>query len=126
MKKKLALENGSKIVIVGGGPAGSFFANFALHLAKEKGIDISVKIFDRRSFTNCGQSGCNMCAGVISESLYEKLKDADIVLPDSKVQQVIDGYYFQTQDFGLQLYHPQKQHTPHIITVFRGGGPINR
>ncbi|MGR3219002.1 MAG: hypothetical protein ACUZ8H_04180 [Candidatus Anammoxibacter sp.] len=126
MSKKLVLENGSKIVIVGGGPAGSFFAHFALHLAKEKGIEISVTIFDRRSFTKCGQSGCNMCAGVISESLYEKLKNADIALPDSKVQQVIDGYYFQTQDYGLQLYHPQKEHSPHIFTVFRGGGPINR
>ena len=125
MGKKLVLENGSRIVIIGGGPSGSFFANFAYHLARKKGIDISVKIFDRRSFAKSGQSGCNMCAGVISESLCHKLKDADIMMPDSKVQSVIDGYYFQTQDFGLQLHHPQKQHSPHIFTVFRGGGPIN-
>lgn len=125
MSDKLYLKNGSTIVIVGGGPAGSFFANFALHLAREKGLDISVKIFDRRSFSKSGQLGCNMCAGVISESLDEKLKEANIVLPDAKVQQIIGGYYFQTQDYGIQLYHPQKQHIPHIVTVFRGGGPIN-
>ena len=126
MNKKLFLKNGSKIVIVGGGPAGSFFANFALHQAKEKGIDISVQIFDRRSFLKSGQLGCNMCAGVISDSLYEKLKDFDIVIPTTKIQQLIDGYYFQTQECGVQLYHPQKQHKPHIMTVFRGGGPISQ
>ncbi len=125
MNNKLYLKNGSRIVIVGGGPAGSFFANFALHLAKEKGIDISVQIFDRRSFLKCGQSGCNMCAGVISDSLYEKLKDSNIIIPETKIQQLIDGYYFQTQDCGLQLYHPRKRHKPHIMTVFRGGGPIS-
>ena len=123
MNKKLFLKDGSKIVIVGGGPAGSFFANFALHLAKRKGIDISVQIFDRRSFLKAGQSGCNMCAGVISDSLYEKLKNSNIVIPKTKVQQLIDGYYFQTQECGVQLYHPQKHHKPHIMTVFRGGGP---
>lgn len=121
----LHLQNGSRIAIVGGGPAGSFFANFALHLAREKGIEISVTIFDRRCFSQSGQHGCNMCAGVISESLCKKLNEIDIFLPDSKIQQFIKGYYFQTQDCGLQLYHPQKHHKPNIVTVFRGGGPRN-
>ena len=119
----LRLQNGSTIAIVGGGPAGSFFANFALHLAKERGLKISVKIFDRRCFSRSGQHGCNMCAGVISESLCKKLNEVDIHLPDSTIQQFIQGYYFQTQDCGLQLYHPQKQARPGIVTVFRGGGP---
>lgn len=125
MQKKLRIENGSEIVVVGGGPAGSLFAHFALRAAEKCGMDISVKILDRRSFSRSGQRGCNMCAGVISESLCEKLRGEDIVFPTTKVQQVIDGYYFQSQDYGLRLYNPEKSHVPHIMTVFRGGGPFN-
>ncbi len=121
----LKLKNGSTIAIVGGGPAGSFFANFALHLASEKGIEVIVKIFDKRCFSRSGQHGCNMCAGVLSESLCKKLNKANLYLPDSKIQNYIEGYYFLTQDCGLQLYHPQKNHKPNIVTVFRGGGPRN-
>ncbi len=126
MGGKLRLKDGSKVVVVGGGPAGSFFANFALHMAKKQGINISLTIFDRRSFSKSGQVGCNMCAGVISESLYAKLQNANIVLPDIKVQQDIKGYYFQTLDCGLQLFYPEKRHVPHIVTVFRGGGPLSQ
>ncbi len=46
----LFLKNGSKIAIIGGGPAGSFFAHFASRYAAETGIDVSIKIFDRKSF----------------------------------------------------------------------------
>ena len=45
----LFLKNGSKIVIIGGGPGGSFFAHFASRYAKAAGIDVSIKIFDRKS-----------------------------------------------------------------------------
>jgi 2-polyprenyl-6-methoxyphenol hydroxylase-like FAD-dependent oxidoreductase len=44
----LFLKNGSKVAIIGGGPAGSFFAHFASQYATEMGIDISITIFDRK------------------------------------------------------------------------------
>ncbi len=120
----LFLENGSKIAIIGGGPAGSFFAHFASQYAAEMGIDISIKIFDRKSFCQRGPRGCNMCAGVISENLFNKLEEEGINIAQNCVQRKIEGYCFQTQDDGVLLHHPVPGHTPKIVTVFRGNGPI--
>jgi len=74
----LLLKNGSKIAIIGGGPGGSFFAHFASRYAKEAGIDVSIKIYDRKSFCQRGPRGCNMCAGVISENLFNSLEEERI------------------------------------------------
>lgn len=120
---KLCLRNNSTIVVIGGGPAGSFFTHFALKLAKEYGYKIRIIILDGRDFIQKGPVGCNMCAGVISETLIKKMKCEEIVLPKARVQQEIDGYYFQTQERGIPLYHPKPGHTPEIVTVFRGNGP---
>jgi len=43
---KIPLKNGAHIAIVGGGPSGCFFANFANGLARQLGMDISVTIFE--------------------------------------------------------------------------------
>jgi flavin-dependent dehydrogenase len=120
----LFLENGSKIAIIGGGPAGSFFAHFASRYAAEMDIDVSIKIFDRKSFCQRGPRGCNMCAGVISENLFNKLEEEGINIAQYCVQRKIEGYCFQTQDDGVLLHHPVPGHTPKIVTVFRGNGPI--
>ena len=45
------LKNGAKIAIIGGGPAGSFFAHFALMHAKQLGIKVSVTIFEKNAST---------------------------------------------------------------------------
>ncbi len=119
----LYLGDGANIVVIGGGPAGSFFTHFVLRLAKEHGRKVFVTILDGRNFIQKGPVGCNMCAGVLSETLIEKMESQNIFLPRTRVQQEIDGYYFQTQERGIQLHHPKPGHTPKIITVFRGNGP---
>ncbi|MBT3881166.1 MAG: hypothetical protein HON76_00585 [Candidatus Scalindua sp.] len=120
----LLLKNGSKIAIIGGGPGGSFFAHFASRYAKEAGIDISIKIYDRKSFCQRGPRGCNMCAGVISENLFNNLEKEGIHIADFCVQRKIEGYCLQTQDESVSLHHPVPGHTPKIVTVFRGNGPL--
>ena len=119
----LNLKDKSNIVVVGGGPAGSFFSHFALRLAKEHSRKVNITILDGRDFIQKGPVGCNMCAGVLSENLINKMECEGIILPTTRVQQEIDGYYFQTQERGIPLHHPKPGHKPKIITVFRGNGP---
>lgn len=109
--------------MIGGGPAGSFFTHFVLKFAKEYGYNIRIIVLDGRDFIQKGPVGCNMCAGVLSETLIRKMECEGIVLPKARVQQEIDGYYFQTQERGISLRHPEPGHKPKIVTVFRGNGP---
>ncbi|GAX62019.1 geranylgeranyl reductase [Candidatus Scalindua japonica] len=120
----LLLKNGSIIAIIGGGPGGSFFAHFASRYAKDAGLNVSIKIFDRKSFCQRGPRGCNMCAGVISENLFNNLEKENIHITDLCVQRKIEGYCFQTQDESVALHHPVPGHSSKIVTVFRGNGPL--
>jgi len=119
--RDLVLRNGSRIVVIGAGPAGVFFADRAMELARKRGLDISIQLFDGKDFTQSGPKGCNLCAGVISETLVNNLKSRGIVLPEEKVQRKIDGYYLQMRAGGFELKHPQ--HAQRIMTVYRGNGP---
>jgi flavin-dependent dehydrogenase len=118
----LKLENSAKIAIIGAGPAGSFFANCAYHLAQKKGIGVEIIIFDGKNFLNPGITGCNMGAGVISETLLAKMADVEIVLPETKVQKHIAGYILHTDTTTFRLDHPEQK--KNILTVFRGIGPL--
>ncbi len=122
--KNFMLKDGSQIAIVGGGPAGSFFAHFASKIARERSLKIKISIFEGKDFNQSGPRGCNLCSGVISEKLYGELKDQGISLPDRCIESVIDGYYFQTQDGGIDIRNPQPSPDKKIVTVFRGNGPM--
>ncbi|NIW45420.1 MAG: hypothetical protein GWN30_11910, partial [Gammaproteobacteria bacterium] len=39
------LNNGSRVAVIGGGPAGTFFTIFLLDMAERVGLDISVDIY---------------------------------------------------------------------------------
>ena len=69
----LRLQNGSHVAVMGGGPAGSFFAYFLLQLAHRAGLEIQVEIYEPRDFNAFGPAGCNMCGGIISETLVQAL-----------------------------------------------------
>ncbi|MDR4505992.1 MAG: hypothetical protein MRK01_14560 [Candidatus Scalindua sp.] len=118
------LKDGSLIAIIGGGPAGSFFAHFASRYAAEMGLEVSIRIFDKKDFCQSGPRGCNMCAGVISENLCNKLEEEGITIPLLCTQRRIEGYCLQTQDDSVLLHHPVPGHVPEIVTVFRGNGPL--
>ncbi len=107
--------------MIGGGPAGSFFSYFALMLAKRIGIKIVVDIYERRDFSALGPTGCNMCAGVISESLIQALSIEGIELPSDIVQRGINSFVLHSSSEAVTMYSPF--HEMRIATVYRGGGP---
>jgi hypothetical protein len=59
----MALEDGSRVAVIGAGPAGSMFSYFFLSMAETIGLDVKVDIFEPRSFCHRGPAGCNHCGG---------------------------------------------------------------
>lgn len=117
----LKLDDGSRVCVVGAGPAGSFFSYFLLRLAKKVGIDLHLDIYEPRDFTKPGPGGCNMCGGIISESLVQFLAAEGINLPSSVVKRGIDSYKLH-MDVGSVLIETPLQEK-RIGAVHRGPGP---
>jgi len=82
------LKSGSKVCVIGGGPAGSFFSYFFLELANRLGVEVEVDIIEAKDFLNVGPTGCNHCGGIISESLVQLLSAEGITLPSNVIRRV--------------------------------------
>ena len=117
----LKLENGSRVAVMGGGPAGSFFSYFLLTMAERAGLEIHVDIYEPRNFDVSGPAGCNMCGGVIYESLVQSLAVDGINLPPTVVQRGIE-FNMLHLDVGNALIHTPRREK-RIATTFRGMGP---
>ena len=115
------LEDGSRVAVIGGGPAGAFFAYFLLDMAAQAGRRIEVDIYEPRDFTQIGAQGCNGCAGIVSESLVQLLVDEGIDLPPSVVQREIDSYIIHMDVGSAQITPPRPG--KRIGAVHRGAGP---
>ncbi|NCO42664.1 MAG: hypothetical protein GW911_12230 [Armatimonadetes bacterium] len=109
-----------RIGIIGAGPAGTVCALSLLRAERRLGPEHEVLLFDGKSFLQCGPMGCNMCAGVISESLLDRLAELGAKAPPTLIQRRLTGHYFQTRAGGIHLAgHPESP----LCTVFRGVGP---
>lgn len=115
------LEEGSRVAVIGGGPAGSLSAYFLLTLAQRMDLDLRVDVYEPRDFTKAGPAGCNMCGGVVSESLVQMLAAEGIDLPATVVQRGIESYVLHTDTDSVRIDTPLKE--KRIATVHRGGGP---
>ncbi len=71
--KATTLEDGSRVAVIGAGPAGSMFSYFFLSMAETMGLGVDVDIFEPRRFCHRGPAGCNHCGGIVSESLVQRL-----------------------------------------------------
>ncbi|MBI4832511.1 MAG: FAD-dependent monooxygenase [Candidatus Lindowbacteria bacterium] len=116
---RLKLGQKARIAVVGGGPAGSFFAHFMLTKGHRAGIETDITIYDRKSFLDYGPKGCNMCAGAIGHHLVDHLRREGIPLPWRVVRQEIGGYVLHARDRQVFLQQDDKP----IYTVFRGQSP---
>jgi len=120
-KEGLYLDNGSRVAVIGGGPAGSLFTYFLFEMADRIGIELAVDIYEPRDFTKVGPIGCNMCGGIVSESLVQLLATEGINLPSSVVQRGIDSYVLH-MDVGTVRIEPTHREK-RIAAVHRGAGP---
>lgn len=119
--KAIKLQDGSRVAVIGGGPAGSFFSYFLLDMARRVGLNLSVEIYEPRDFTRPGPAGCNMCGGVVSESLVQLLSAEGIILPSTVVQRGIDSYVVHMKEGAVRIETPH--HEKRIAVVHRGAGP---
>jgi len=115
------LRDGSRIAVVGGGPAGSFFSYFLLKMADAIDLELEVDIYEPRSFKYCGPAGCNHCGGVVSESLVQILSAEGIVLPDTVVQRGVESYVVHMDVGDVAIESPV--HEQRIAALYRGNGP---
>ena len=118
---RLRLENGSRVAVIGGGPAGSFFSFFLLQMARRRGLQLQVDVFEPRDFERRGPGSCNMCGGVISESLVQNLAGEGINLPSTLIQRRIDSYSLHMNVGSVRIPTPLQE--KRIASVHRGSGP---
>lgn len=115
------LQDGSRIAVVGAGPAGSMFSYFLLSMAETVGLDVDVDIYEPRSFGRCGPAGCNHCGGIVSESLVQRLATEGIRLPDDLVQRGVESYTLHMDVGDVEIATPL--HEKRIAAIYRGNGP---
>lgn len=119
--RALVLESGSRVGVIGGGPAGSFFSYFLLDIAHRVGLDVAIDIYEPRDFSLPGPSGCNMCGGIVSESLVQALAAEGIDLPSTVVERGIDSYVLHMDLASVRIETPLRE--KRIAGVHRGAGP---
>ena len=115
------LDSGSRVAVVGGGPAGAFFSYFVLEMASRMGTDLVVDIYEPKTYLQPGPAGCNMCGGIISESLVQYLGAEGIILESDVVQRGIDSYVLHMDTGSVRIDPPG--HEKRIAAVHRGSGP---
>lgn len=120
-----------KIAVIGGGPAGSFFAFEILSRAKDTGQAVEVCIFEKKDDLHfhspdeayvC-KGGCNYCAGGISPRLAQVLLDRQIILPDDLVVGNVSSIIVHGHWKNIKLPVPFGKK---MFTVFRGSRPRGR
>jgi flavin-dependent dehydrogenase len=117
----LQLVDGSRVAVVGGGPAGTLFSYFLLDTLALTGTRVELDIYEPRLFSHSGPSGCNHCGGVVSESLVQLLATEGIQLPAEVVQRGIDSYQMHMDVGQTHIETPLRE--KRIAAVYRGNGP---
>jgi flavin-dependent dehydrogenase len=122
MSQPTYLTSGSRISVVGAGPAGSFFAIELLRRARALGLSLTVDIYDGKNFAKKGAPGCNMCAGALGHNLIEEIEHATTTIPPQVIHYEIGGYAVHYQDATARLDAEQGRK---IYGVYRGAGPVS-
>ncbi len=114
--------------MVGGGPAGTFFALAMLQKARLTGNAVEIVIFEKKkdlregkfSESFCSREGCNYCAGGISPRLLDALQQLEVVIPDEIIHEEIKSLTIQGYWKNIVLSIPKDRR---MYSVFRGSRP---
>jgi len=127
----MELKNKDTVVVVGGGPAGAFFALHFLRLSKVRGLDARLVIIEKRGETGPPESahhlscreGCNYCAGGLSPKLTEALEQEGLFLPEDIIAGMIRSLTIHAHWKNIELRVPADKK---MYAVFRGSRPKGR
>ncbi len=111
----------SRVAIIGGGPAGSFFALCAQSIAAQLGWQLDITVFERKDLSAAGPRGCNMCAGILSRRTVEGLAALGLALPPEIVRAQIRADRLHWGEHSVSIEPPDA--TRQVLSVYRGGGP---
>jgi NADH dehydrogenase len=117
----MKLENGSRVGIVGGGPAGVFFALNLRLFAEQYGVLPKITIYQQRDFNAVGPKGCKGCAGILSTSLLANMEELGLTLPREVVRNRLTAYNIHSPYTSITINNPEKD--GNIISIYRGSGP---
>jgi flavin-dependent dehydrogenase len=131
LHQRSELTDGSTVAVIGGGPAGAFFAIHLLRQARELGRQLKVIVFERRRFVGLPigpagtetWKGCNYCAGGISPKLHDVLEELGITLPENVIQSRIKSLSIQGFWKNIELEVPPGRE---MLSVYRGSRPNRR
>jgi len=90
-------------------------------MADRLGRGIEIDVFEPRDFSGVGPASCNMCGGIISETLVQNLAAEGINLPPTVVQRGIDSYTLHMDVGSTRIETPLQE--MRIGTVYRATGP---
>lgn len=103
------LLKSSTVAIIGGGPAGAACAIKLAQLARAKGLQLNIVLYERKDFTRHH----NQCVGVLSPPILQILeRELGITLPPGLIRSEIPGYELHTEQESIFLTNYRPDHSP--------------